>query len=166
MHYSGSTKRAQRCKNMSKMPQNQGRGLTLDWTTSQNARRRTVGTVACFLPVLAIVLWGPSSAFTIAGISITRASTQQSYCSLQATLHQSIIILSAHTMTSSSSSCSECNVEQILDRPCNAADRLLARRLLPRKRLLSFSTLLCFALLCSASRPLSDFSTWTEEQST
>ena len=148
MHYSGSTKRAQRCKNMSKMPQNQGRGLMLDWTRSQNARR-TVGTVACFLPVLAIVLWGPSSAFTIAGISITRASTQQSCCSLQATLHQSIIILSVHTMTSSSSS-SECNVEQILDRPCNAADRLLARRLLPRKRLLSCSTLLHSALLCSA----------------
>ena len=145
------------------MPQNQGRGLMLDWTTSQNARRRTVGTVACFLPVLAIVLWGPSSAFTIAGISITRASTQQSYCSLQATLHQSIITLSTHTMTSSSSS-SECNVEQILDRPCNAADRLLARRLLPRKRLLScsallHSTLLHSALLCSASRTLSDFST-------
>ena len=39
-------------KNMSKMPQNQGRGLMLDWTRSQNARR-TVGTVACFLPVLA-----------------------------------------------------------------------------------------------------------------
>ena len=95
MHYSGSTKRAQRCKNMSKMPQNQGRGLMLDWTRSQNARR-TVGTVACFLPVLAIVLWGPSSAFTIAGISITRASTQQSCCSLQATLHQSIIIVSAY----------------------------------------------------------------------
>ena len=142
------------------MPQNQGRGLILDWTTSQNARRRTVGTVACFLPVLAIVLWGPSSAFTIAGISITRASTQHSYCSLRATLHQSIIILSAHTLTSSSSSASsECNVEQILDRPCNAADRLLARRLLPRKRLLSFSTLLHSTLLCSASRPLSDFST-------
>ena len=144
------------------MPQNQGRGLMLDWTRSQNARRRTVGTVACFLPVLAIVLWGPSSAFTIAGISITRVSTQHSYCSLRATLHQSIIILSVHTMTSSS--CSECNVEQILDRPCNAADRLLARRLLSRKRLLScsallHSTLLHSALLCSASRLLSDFST-------
>ena len=147
MHYFVSTKRAQRCKNMSKMPQNQGRGLMLDWTRSQNARRRTVGTVACFLPVLAIVLSGPSSAFTIAGISITRASTQQSYCSLQATPHQSIIILLARTMTSCSS-CSECNVEQILDRPCNAADRLLARRLLPRKRLLSFSTLLHSTLLC------------------
>ena len=144
MHYFGSIKRAQGCKNISKMPQNQGRGLMLDWTRSQNARR-TVGTVACFLPVLAIVLWGPSSAFTIAGISITRASTQHSYYSLRAPLHQSIIIvLSVHTMTSSSSSSSssECNVEQILDRPCNAADRLLARRLLPRKRLLSFSTLL------------------------
>ena len=101
---------------------------------------------------------GVWSAFTIAGISITRASTQQSYCSLRATLHQSIIIvLSVHTMTSSSSSsssCSECNVEQILDRPCNPADRLLARRLLPRKRLLSFSALPCStplhsALLCS-----------------
>ena len=99
----------------------------------------------CLFPAclgsLAIVLWGPSSAFTIARISITRASTQQSYCSLQATLHQSIIILSAHTMTSSSSSSSECNVEQILDRPCNAADRLLARRLLPEA---------AFKLLCSA----------------
>ena len=156
MHYFGSTKRAQRCKNMSKMPQNQGRGLMLDWTRSQNARRRAVGTVACFLPVLAIVLWGPSSAFTIAGISITRASTQQSYYSLRAALHYRALSLSAHTMTSSSSSSSECNVEQILDRPCNAADRLLARRLLPRKRLLScsalfHSTLLCSALLCSAS---------------
>ena len=49
----------------------------------------------------------------------------------------------------SSSSCSQCNVEQILDRPCNAADRLLARRLLPRKRLLSFSALLHSAPLCS-----------------
>ena len=50
------------------------------------------------------------------------------------------------TSSSSSSSSSECNVEQILDRPCNAADRLLARRLLPRKRLLSFSALLHSAL--------------------